>query len=72
MQEIAVRPVPFFVVVGLYIVFLAIIGVYAAKKTSNIRDYFVLSGKAGVIVSGIAYATTQYSMGTFLGTPGTI
>jgi len=32
MQEIAVRPVPFFVVAGLYIVFLAIIGVCLFKR----------------------------------------
>ena len=32
----------------------------------------MLSGKAGVVVSGIAYFSTQFSMGTFLGTPGTI
>ena len=31
-----------------------------------------MSGKAGVVVSGIAYFSTQFSMGTFLGTPGTI
>lgn len=31
-----------------------------------------MSGKAGVLVSGIAYFSTQFSMGTFLGTPGTI
>ena len=37
-----------------------------------IGDFFVLSGKAGVLVSGIAYFSTQFSMGTFLGTPGTI
>ena len=31
-----------------------------------------MSGKAGVLVSGVAYFSTQFSMGTFLGTPGTI
>ena len=63
---------PFFVVIGLYIVLMAGIGIYATRHTNTMQDYFVLSGKAGFIVSGIAYATTQYSMGTFLGTPGTI
>lgn len=72
MTEVSVNPVPFFVVMALYIIVLAVIGVSATRKTSTMRDYFVLSGKAGFIVSGIAYATTQYSMGTFLGTPGTI
>ncbi|MBU5625370.1 sodium:solute symporter family protein [Oscillibacter sp. MSJ-2] len=72
MPEVAVNPVPFFVVIGLYIVLMAGIGIYATRHTNTMQDYFVLSGKAGFIVSGIAYATTQYSMGTFLGTPGTI
>ena len=51
---------------------MAFIGWYAGRKTNSIGDFFVLSGKAGVLVSGIAYFSTQFSMGTFLGTPGTI
>lgn len=72
MSEVSVNPVPFFIVIGVYIVLMAVIGYFATKQTKTMHDYFVLSGKAGFIVSGIAYATTQYSMGTFLGTPGTI
>jgi sodium/pantothenate symporter len=72
MAEVSVTPGPFFAIVAIYIVAMAFIGVYATRHTNNMRDYFVLSGKAGVIVSGISYATTQYSMGTFLGTPGTL
>ena len=72
MSEVAVNPVPFYTVIVLYICMMAVIGFIATKKTNTMQDYFVLSGKAGFIVSGIAYATTQYSMGTFLGTPGTI
>ena len=51
---------------------MAFIGWYAGRKTNSIGDFFVLSGKAGVLVSGIAYFSTQFSLGTFLGTPGTI
>lgn len=72
MAEVSVNPVPFYIVIVLYIGLMAVIGYMATKKTNTMQDYFVLSGKAGFIVSGIAYATTQYSMGTFLGTPGTI
>ena len=56
----------------LYLGIMAFIGWYAGRKTNSIGDFFVLSGKAGVLVSGIAYFSTQFSMGTFLGTPGTI
>mgnify|MGYP002529019395 FL=1 len=65
-------PIPFYTVLVLYLGIMAFIGWYAGRKTNNIGDFFVLSGKAGVLVSGIAYFSTQFSMGTFLGTPGTI
>ena len=65
-------PIPFYTVLVLYLGIMAFIGWYAGRKTNNICDFFVLSGKAGVVVSGIAYFSTQFSMGTFLGTPGTI
>lgn len=65
-------PIPFYTVLAIYLGLMAIIGWYASRGTKNLGDYFVLSGKAGVIVSGIAYFSTQFSMGTFLGTPGTI
>ena len=65
-------PIPFYTALVLYLGIMAFIGWYAGRKTNNIGDFFVLSGKAGVVVSGIAYFSTQFSMGTFLGTPGTI
>ena len=65
-------PIPFYTVLVLYLGIMAFIGWYAGRKTNNIGDFFVLSGKAGVVVSGIGYFSTQFSMGTFLGTPGTI
>ncbi len=65
-------PIPFYTVLVLYLGIMAFIGWYAVSKRNNIGDFFVLSGKAGVVVSGIAYFSTQFSMGTFLGTPGTI
>ena len=65
-------PIPFYTVLVLYLGIMAVIGWYAGRKTNSIGDFFVLSGKAGVVVSGIAYFSTQFSMGTFLGTPGTI
>ena len=65
-------PIPFYTVLVLYLGIMAFIGWYAGRKTNSIGDFFVLSGKAGVLVSGIAYFSTQISMGTFLGTPGTI
>lgn len=65
-------PGPFYTVLIIYLGIMAFIGWYAGRGTKNLGDYFVLSGKAGMVVSGIAYFSTQFSMGTFLGTPGTI
>ncbi len=68
---VAPTPVPFFIMVGLYLVSMAVIGIYAAKKTTNLREFFVMNAKAGAILSGLAYFSTQYSMSTFMGVPGT-
>ena len=46
-------PIPFYTVLVLYLGIMAFIGWYAGRKTNSIGDFFVLSGKAGVLVSGI-------------------
>ena len=71
-EAIKPSPGPFYAVLIFYLGIMAFIGWYASRKTKSLGDFFVLSGKAGVLVSGIAYFSTQFSMGTFLGTPGTI
>ena len=68
-QLIAPTPVPFFVTLALYFVVMGGIGWYAARDTTSVKDFFVLGGKAGAVVSGIAYFATQYSMSTFMGVP---
>ena len=47
-------PIPFYTVLVLYLGIMAFIGWYAGRKTNSLGDFFVLSGKAGVVVSGIA------------------
>lgn len=64
-------PGPFLFVIITYFVIMGVIGYYATLQTKNLREYFVMSGKAGVILSGLAYFSTQYSMSTFMGVPGT-
>lgn len=68
-QLIQPTPGPFFATLALYFIILAGIGWYAARNTHNLKDFFVLGGKAGAVVSGIAYFATQYSMSTFMGVP---
>jgi len=68
-----IKPMPgiFYTVLGLYFLIMAGIGYYSAKNTDSLREFFVMGGKAGAIVGGIAYFTTQYSMSTFMGCPAT-
>ena len=42
-------PIPFYTVLVLYLGIMAFIGWYAGRKTNSIGDFFVLSGKAGVL-----------------------
>ena len=49
MPEVAVTPIPFFCVIGVYIILMAVIGAQASRQTKTMHDYFVLSGKAGFI-----------------------
>ena len=64
--------IPFLAVIITYFCLLTYIGYYATKQTRTLRDYFTMSGKAGALLSGLAYFSTQYSMSTFMGVPGTI
>ena len=64
--------IPFLAVIVTYFGLLTYIGYYATKQTRTLRDYFTMSGKAGALLSGLAYFSTQYSMSTFMGVPGTI
>ena len=64
--------IPFLAVIISYFALLTYIGYYATKRTRTLSDYFTMSGKAGALLSGLAYFSTQYSMSTFMGVPGTI
>lgn len=71
-EELLTQTIPFLVVMIAYIGLMAYIGYYATQKTRTFSDYLTMSGKAGAILSGLAYFATQYSMSTFMGVPGTI
>lgn len=62
-------PGPFLVTLGIYFLIIAAIGYVAARQTRDMKEFLVMGGKAGAIVSGIAYFATQYSMSTFMGVP---
>lgn len=63
---------PFLLVIITYLAILAILGWWGNRQNTGLRDYFTMSGKAGAILSGLAYFSTQYSMSTFMGVPGNI
>lgn len=66
------QKLPFLIVMFLYIGFMIGIGIYAQRRTQSLSDFLTMSGKAGAVLSGLAYFATQYSMSTFMGVPGTI
>lgn len=68
-QLISPMPGPFIFILLVYFGILGIIGYVAAKQTKNLKDFLVMGGKAGAVVSGIAYFATQYSVSTFMGVP---
>ncbi|MDL2272873.1 sodium:solute symporter family protein [Desulfovibrio sp. OttesenSCG-928-I05] len=70
--ELTEQIIPFLVVIIAYIGLMAYIGWYATRQTRTFSDYLVMSGKAGAVLSGLAYFATQYSMSTFMGVPGTV
>lgn len=65
-------PGPFLVTIAIYFVVIIGIGYFAARQTRNMKDFLIMGGKAGAVVSGIAYFATQYSMSTFMGVPAII
>ena len=71
-DQLLTQTIPFLVVMCAYIGLMAYIGYYATKQNRTFSDYLVMSGKAGAILSGLAYFATQYSMSTFMGVPGTV
>lgn len=71
-DQLLSHTLPFLVVMVSYIGLMAYIGYYATQRNKTFSDYLVMSGKAGAVLSGLAYFATQYSMSTFMGVPGTI
>ncbi len=70
--QVETATVPFLVVTISYFVLLGFIGWWCMRQNQGLRDYFTMSGKAGAILAGLAYFSTQYSMSTFMGVPGSI
>ncbi|ASY40698.1 sodium:solute symporter [Taylorella equigenitalis] len=71
MIESLINPMPlsFFLIMAVYFLLLAFIGYIAAKQTKDLKEYLIMGGRAGAIVSGVAYFATQYSFSTFMGVP---
>lgn len=64
--------IPFLCVIVTYCVVLTGLVWYGSRQNKNLADFFTMSGKAGAILTGVAYFSTQYSMSTFMGVPGSI
>lgn len=70
--QVETSTVPFLIVTISYLFILAAIGWWGNRQNKGLRDFFTMSGSAGAILAGLAYFSTQYSMSTFMGVPGSI
>ena len=70
--QVETSTIPFLFVTITYLAVLAFLGWWGNRQTNGLQDYFTMSGKAGAILAGLAYFSTQYSMSTFMGVPGSI
>ena len=50
---------PFLTVIILYCLILTGLGWYGSQKNRSLSDFFTMSGKAGAILTGVAYFSTQ-------------
>src|SRR5918997_2561623 len=60
----------FYVVVGLYFLVVLGIGLWSGRKNRGSEDFLVAGRSIGPVVGGAAFAATQMSAGTFVGTFG--
>jgi SSS family transporter len=62
--------IEFYIVIGLYFLVVVGIGVWSARKNRGSEDFLVAGRSIGPVVGGAAFAATQMSAGTFVGTFG--
>jgi Na+/proline symporter len=53
-----------------YLALVLAIGVWAARRTTNARDYFIAGQRLGLVVTGFATMSAAFSGFVFLGGPG--
>ena len=62
--------IEFYVVIGVYFAVVVGIGIWSGRKNRNAEDFLVAGRSIGPVVGGAAFAATQMSAGTFVGTFG--
>lgn len=51
----------FWLVIGIYLVFLAIAGIYAKRKTKTLEDFMVAGRNIGPVLLGLSFGVTYFS-----------
>ncbi len=51
----------FWLIIGIYLAFLAIAGIYAKKRTKTLEDFMVASRNIGPILLGLSFGVTYFS-----------
>jgi len=70
MAKAMIHPGIFWAVMGSYIAALMLLGWISYKKSDTLKEFLIMGGSAGGIVIALAYASTQYSVSTFMGCSG--
>src|SRR5699024_8089566 len=55
---------------SIFLLFMFILSLYAAKKTKTMEDFAISGTKLGPYVLGLSLAATLFSAATFMGYPG--
>jgi len=73
-SSISVEPIAsvFLTVLLVYLFALAVLTYLSYKKTDTLREFFIMGGTAGSLLTGSAYFATQFSMSSLVGVPGTL
>lgn len=61
---------PIWIIIGIYIALMVLVGMISARKTKTLTDFVVGSRKAGPWVSAFTYGTTYFSAVLFIGYAG--
>lgn len=73
-KDFGIIPIPFIfiTVIALYLFLIFYLGKLSYNQSKSLSEFFVMGGSVGIVMGGLGYFASQYSMSTFQGVPATI